>query len=353
MQKMTREPVLLFLSFLLISFNTVGQTLNNAIKDTGSVGIGTLAPAERLEIRSANPSNIQLTHMGDAMGSVGAIRFNMAGTPVGQIELERTVAANRLSALKFSVNTGSLMEIMRLHHNGFVGIGTNAPMAKLHVNAPPASNIARFTYNNVQATDAFLSISNGTGATDQYIPIITGRSQAPGRVFGLYLTAEANDVVPIPAETSFAALILDARNKTGAKLLHNNVLAINNYGINLMMVKADGSVGIGTINTHGHKLAVNGSGIFTQVKVKSYSSWPDFVFEHDYQLPSLYEVERFIKTHQHLPDIPTASEIAEEGQDLGEMNRKLLQKIEELTLYVIALKKEVDDLKASQVMIQK
>lgn len=352
MQKLTRKPVLLFLPILLITLNTLGQTLNNAIKDTGSVGIGTVTPAERLEIRTANPSNVQLTHLGDVMGSVGGIKFNMAGTQVGQIEVERTVASNRLSAMKFFVNTGNLMEIMRLHHNGFVGIGTNAPLAKLHVNSPPGSNIARFTFNNVAATDAYLSISNATSTTDQYIPFITGRSQAPGRVFGLYLNGEANDIIPPPGEVSYAAMILDSRSKTGTPLVNNNVLAVNSAGQNLMMVKANGSVGIGTTDTKGYKLAVNGSGIFTKVKVKSYSAWPDFVFEPDYQLPSLYEVERFIKAHQHLPDIPTASEIAEEGQDLGEMNRKLLQKIEELTLHMIALKREVDDLKASQAPIQ-
>jgi len=97
----------------------------------------------------------------------------------------------------------------------------------------------------------------------------------------------------------------------------------------------DNNVGIGTIDTKGYKLAVNGAGIFTKVKVKEFGAWPDFVFEPSYQLPTLQEVEQYVTTNKHLPDMPAAATVAQEGLDLGEMNRKLLQKVEELTLYLI------------------
>lgn len=340
------KKILFCLPIIAICFHASAQT--NVVKDTGSVGIGTLAPVDKLEISSGGQSYIQLSHTSDVLGNVGGIKYRMAGTPVGLIEVERTVASNRLSAMKFFVKAGNLVEVMRLHNNGFVGIGSTAPMAKLHVNASQNTQIARFSYDNLPATDAYLTFSNATSSTDQFIPAITGRSYAPGRVFGLYFTAETEDIVPPAAETFGAAVILDGRTKTGARLQNNNILAVNSAGQNLMIVKGDGSVGIGTVDTKGYKFAVNGAGIFTKVKVKPYSAWPDFVFEHDYNLPSLYEVESYIKTHKHLPDIPSASEVEEEGHDLGEMNRKLLQKVEELTLHLIALKKEVDALKASQ-----
>lgn len=107
-----------------------------------------------------------------------------------------------------------------------------------------------------------------------------------------------------------------------------------------MMVKADGSVGIGTTDTKGYKLAVNGNGIFTRVVVKTYNNWPDFVFNPGYQLPSLAELSRYVGEHRHLPEMPSAGDVEQEGVDLGEMNKKLLQKVEELTLYIIDMKKE-------------
>ncbi|MCG8307586.1 MAG: hypothetical protein MI975_09365 [Cytophagales bacterium] len=82
----------------------------------------------------------------------------------------------------------------------------------------------------------------------------------------------------------------------------------------------------------------------TEVKVNQ-SYWPDYVFDENYRLKPLDEIDNFIQNHGHLPDIPSAKEVEENGISLGEMDAKLLQKIEELTLYVIELQKKYDDLK--------
>jgi len=95
----------------------------------------------------------------------------------------------------------------------------------------------------------------------------------------------------------------------------------------------NGNVGIGTTDTEGSKLAVNGTIRAKEIKVET--GWADFVFEEDYELPSLEEVSNHIKEKKHLPGIPSAKEVKENGVNLGEMNVMLLQKIEELTLYVI------------------
>ncbi|QHI35903.1 hypothetical protein IMCC3317_12510 [Kordia antarctica] len=76
--------------------------------------------------------------------------------------------------------------------------------------------------------------------------------------------------------------------------------------------------------------------------------WADYVFKSDYNLKPLEEVEAFINTNGHLPNVPSATEIEKEGLNLGEMDAKLLEKIEELTLYVIQLKKEVNELKSKK-----
>lgn len=90
---------------------------------------------------------------------------------------------------------------------------------------------------------------------------------------------------------------------------------------------------------------VNGSILSEEVHIKVKSSWPDYVFSADYELPSLSEVESYIKQNKHLPGTPSEAEVKEHGVNLGEMNSLLLKKIEELTLYVIALKKENEEIK--------
>ena len=107
----------------------------------------------------------------------------------------------------------------------------------------------------------------------------------------------------------------------------------------------NGNVGIGTTDPKS-KLAVNGQIRATEVKILADISVPDYVFEPDYDLRSLEETEQYIDKNKHLPEIPSASEIGENGIDLGEMNMKLLQKVEELTLYLIDQNKELKEAKS-------
>lgn len=113
-----------------------------------------------------------------------------------------------------------------------------------------------------------------------------------------------------------------------------------------MVVTGAGNVGIGTLTTGTNKLAVEGTIAARRIKVTQSATWPDFVFEPEYQLPSLAELEAYIKANKHLPDVPSAVEVAKDGQDVGEMNRILLQKIEELTLHLIEQEKSIRDQKA-------
>ena len=105
----------------------------------------------------------------------------------------------------------------------------------------------------------------------------------------------------------------------------------------------NGNVGIGESNPQ-YKLSVNGTIKAKEVRVEL-TGWSDFVFDKDYNLKSLTEVENFIKDNGHLPAIPSEKEVLEQGISVGEINSKLLQKIEELTLYIIEMKKEINELK--------
>ena len=91
----------------------------------------------------------------------------------------------------------------------------------------------------------------------------------------------------------------------------------------------------------GYKLAVDGKIRTREVRVDQ-DTWPDYVFTKDYNLPTLDEVKEHIDQKGHLPNIPSAKEVEANGIQLGEMNKLLLEKIEELTLYVLELKKEND-----------
>ena len=91
-------------------------------------------------------------------------------------------------------------------------------------------------------------------------------------------------------------------------------------------------------------LEVNGTVRSKEVVVET-NNWSDFVFDTEYELMSLSETDRYIHENGHLPDIPSASEVRENGIELGEMNALLLRKIEELTLYVIELEKEIQKIK--------
>lgn len=106
------------------------------------------------------------------------------------------------------------------------------------------------------------------------------------------------------------------------------------------IIKKGGNVGIGT-TIPDSKLTVAGKIHSQEVKV-TINAGSDFVFEEDYRLAPLYQVEAYIKEYQHLPNIAPEKEMLEKGVEIGKFQMKLLEKIEELTLYVIELKKEND-----------
>ena len=78
------------------------------------------------------------------------------------------------------------------------------------------------------------------------------------------------------------------------------------------------------------------------------TNWPDYVFSGNHTLMSLGELETYINEHSHLPGVPTAEEIEENGADLGEMNKVLMEKVEELTLYIIDLQKQINEMKSNK-----
>jgi hypothetical protein len=142
--------------------------------------------------------------------------------------------------------------------------------------------------------------------------------------------------------------MMDYNTRSGHRFL------VNSVGASTLFVGEVG-VGVGTeaVPT-GYKFAVAGNIICEKVKTRLQSSgWPDFVFQDDYKLLSLKEVELFIKENNHLPGVPSANEIEKNGLDLGDGQAVLLKKIEELTLYMIEINKQVERLKAENQQLKK
>jgi hypothetical protein len=90
----------------------------------------------------------------------------------------------------------------------------------------------------------------------------------------------------------------------------------------------------------GYSLSVDGKIMAEEVTVQNSTAWPDYVFANDYKLMPLDELEASINKNKHLPNIPAAAVVEKEGISLGQMNRKLMEKVEELTLYIIDLNKK-------------
>ena len=229
--------------------------------------------------------------------------------------------------------------------SGNVGIGIDNPGHKLDVlnQMSGAENFLRMRVND--ALSDYFTISNSTGAPGQFIPLIKAHHQTDNR-FSLVLmgqTSDAND------NGTNAIVAFDARRPNGP-IQTRPLFVWKSYTTPMMTMLANGDLGIGT-NTPDAKLAVNGNIHAKEVKV-DLVGWPDYVFEEDYDLPTLEEVQDHIKEEGRLINLPSAQQVETNGIDLGEMNKLLLEKIEELTLYVIELKieNEIQDKKFEQLL---
>jgi hypothetical protein len=213
-----------------------------------------------------------------------------------------------------------------------VGIGVASPTAKLHTSG--TVRLEGLTNDNAQ-TRVLVSDANGN---------ITYRD-ASSLGSGGSVSGSTNYIAKYSSTTSISnSLLFDNGTNVGVGTATPNTNAKLDVNGNIF---SSGKIAIGTTdmaNISTYSLAVNGDAIFKKVKVMAYP-WADYVFEMDYPLPTLLEVEQFIQKNKHLPGVPTAKEVEKNGLDVAETQTILLQKIEELTLYVIQLKKEIDELK--------
>lgn len=263
----------------------------NVFPESGNVGIGTTNPQESLHVRGrilSEPGSLQLRNPSTNNG------WRIGGNNGGRDLTFITDPAN-----------GNSENRVTFDQTGRVGIGTQNPDHELVIQGnDPAVQIRDDTTDNSENAARLELLERAGGQFD-------------GGAF-LWWNGDSNK------------LLIGTKNNG----INTNVLVINRAGSN---------VGIGTSNPSANdRLAVNGRIRAKEIVVET--GWSDFVFNPDYTLNSLSEVERYIHQHGHLPDIPSATEVAVNGVPVGEMESRLLQKVEELTLHLIDMHKRMQAL---------
>ncbi|MEN2401784.1 hypothetical protein GKZ90_0018490 [Flavobacterium sp. MC2016-06] len=231
------------------------------------------------------------------------------------------------------VTSNSVMQIT----NGKVGIGNTNPAVKLDV----IGTISSYEPLALGATvNSFQLINQRSGNVGENT-IINRLWTYRDKTLNNWYSARIHDGISI--DDSYKTPNVDTQTWWERDPLDNIQSWGNNAETYLTINK--GNVGIG-IKTPINKLDVNGTIHSKEVKVDM-TGWSDFVFKKEYSLPTLTEVEKQINEKGHLENIPSEEEVLKNGINLGEMNSKLLQKIEELTLYMIDVNKKVKELQVS------
>jgi hypothetical protein len=217
------------------------------------------------------------------------------------------------SAFAQSQWAGGTSSSSTIYRTGRVGIGLSSPSSMLHVSE--------------SGTNQVVAVFNKNGSGMQHTRI---RFQSNGTT-GL----------EIGHENSFRDAFLNHAYSSASRF------NIKMKGSTKMTILDNGNIGIGTTNPLA-MLSVNGGIRANEVRVMTDIQIADYVFEEDYPLMPLQMVEQYVQQHKHLPEIPSALDIKENGMDVAEFQNMLLQKIEELTLYIIAQEKRIQALEAQK-----
>ncbi len=309
---------------------------NNLIGGT-SVGIGTASPAATLHIRRNN---------------TGPTLFVENTSPTGS-QAFRIMNDQALHYATFT-KYGSAVQ------GGFAGIASLYPFAS----ALAFGNNGGAMLNASNQNIGFAIFKNGSYRMRIHIDAGTENVGLGGAAIPRALvhinSATTGDTLKITNSTTGHTIndglnIYNAGNEAFVMNLENSPLNLGANNTVGLRVNTNGTVNIGTTPTpSGYKLYVE-QGILTEkikVALKTSNNWADYVFADDYTLSPLSEVESFIKTNKHLPGIPSANEVVENGLDLASMDAKLLEKIEELTLHLIRIEKEMHILKQENAKLQ-
>lgn len=333
--------------FFITAVDVQAQQVGNTYPATGNAIIGT---GGYLNLQSENDGDVLLKFSNDRSWV-----FKQDGIGAGTSLVLQALHGNKQFKVQnyLGVDGFYIQDNGNSYFRGDMGIGASTTsFGKLQVNQSSDDSDKGIAVLNstgqrairiwTDATNSYI-YSGGTG-TGNLILNTTGRvgigTTAPEEELDVRGRIKIKDAAPViemhESESNAKWFFVSDGNQF-------NIRQGSTSGSNTKFAIAeDGSVGINTSITKGHTLAVKGDIIAEEVLVALYDDWPDYVFESNYELRDLLELDKYIQENKHLPAIPSAEEVKENGFSLGEMDAKLLEKVEELTLYVIQLKKELE-----------
>jgi len=271
-----------------------------------------------------------------------------------------------------SVDPADLREHLSISDGGFVGIGNTDPQSPLSFPAalekkislyPGATGDAGF---GVFANELRINSDNAnadiTFGYDNFSSGFAERMRIKGN--GSVGIGNSNPSFPLDVTGRMRLRHIGASNTAGIWLdgtatslrsfigtNDNNTMGFfgTGSGWSFLMDVNDGAIMVGTAQkAAGYKVNVGGKIIAEEVRVQLRAAWPDYVFENNYKKLSLEDLEKYVVVNKHLPNIPSAADIEKDGQQLGEVQRKMLEKIEELSLYIIEQDKRIKILEAKK-----
>jgi hypothetical protein len=339
--------MVLFLVTVLTSYAQWTPNGENIYYNGGNVTIGATNSGNRLQI-GPNPTG----YIGNDL---------IVSNSNGSLAIHNDAAETYLYASRpISIRANGLYSVYAAT-SGNVGIGTSNPTNKLQIGSNPTG------YNGndliVSNSNGSLAIHNDAAETYLYAPrpisirvngLYSIYAATSGNV-GIGTSNPTNKLQIGPNPTGYNGNDLIVSNSNGSLAIHNDAaetylyaprpISIRVNGLYSIYAATSGNVGIGTA-TPDSKLTVKGDIHTREVRVDLTGAVaPDYVFEKDYSLLPLSELETYINQNKHLPEVPSAKQMEAEGLNLKEMNLLLLKKVEELTLHLIEQNKLIVQLK--------
>ena len=309
-----------------LSFFTNNSSSQMILLQNGKFGIGTITPGFKLDIKSNLVESNNNTNLLNLSGrnpvvllsdenniGYGYIKsWTNAPNPGYSTGLELGAVPGQ--SIYFSTNYSPTMVIDNFNK---VGIGTSTPASKLEVKGGPDFGNTEHSFR-LAGNNVFMDFTDNSGVG-----------------YGFFRNRNNNTTGGFDVGLEIGVLPPAGGNPD------RSIMFSTYYGPR-MVIKPNGFVGINTMNPT-MALSVNGNIRSKEVVVET--GWADYVFSEEYRLLPLEEVKQFIDQYKHLPNIPSAKEIEKNGLYVGDIQKRMMEKIEELTLYVIELKKEIETLK--------
>ncbi len=336
---------------MLLSLSLNGQDNKITLETGGQIGIGIDIPTSTLDIRGKeNDGTNAAIRIIDANPNMYTLLID--GNDIETYKAWLNIQANSMLGVSFTKGGGNVGVNMDPPENYKLAIdGLSIDLGDDLTETTPASLAIYYDQSlpmifdnaNILTVDHDLNI-NPIG--DNNISLVGYNTSG---TVSIGTTPELSKLTvkgPISDATNAAIKIISEAAPTKYLLMDGSQIKSAGANTALHLNNDNGlPVNIGTtVTPTGYLLNVGGKVISEEVRVELQVDWPDYVFDQDYPLKKLEELEYEIETIGHLPDVPSATQIAEEGHHLGSIQIKMLKKIEELTLYIIDLNKRISSL---------